>query len=114
MLYSSYKVLRVTQLRRLGPKGTSVRAQDRQGLYRPKGQTTRNNRRHHKGTNDYTGGESGYSFIGYGDREGGYTRRGGEKGRIGNKEGSLGRSWSRRRVGGKGQVYKAISGIINY
>ncbi len=59
-----------------------MRAQDRQGLYRPKGQTTRNNRRQHKGTNDYTEGVSGYSFIGYGDREGGDTHEGMER-RVG-------------------------------
>ncbi len=57
----------VTLLRRLGPKRTSVRGQDRSGVRRPKGQTTRNNRRQDKGTNNYT---EGYRVdAGHGNRE---------------------------------------------
>ncbi len=46
-----------------------MRAQNRQGLRRPKGQTIRNNRRKDKGTYDYTEGKSGFMCTGYRDQE---------------------------------------------
>ncbi len=60
----------------------------------------------------------------YGNRERGNTHDGmamgrreatdGEKGRTVSRAGSSGRSLSRRRVRGNGQVYKVIGGIIIY
>ncbi len=45
-------VCAVTILRRLGPKGTSVRAQNKMDIRWLKGQTIKNNRRKDMGTNN--------------------------------------------------------------
>ncbi len=71
-----------------------------------------------------TEGSSGYRYTGIGDREKGYKLEGtaagcreatgGEVGWTVNRAGSSERSWSRRRVEGKVQVYKVIRGTFYY
>ncbi len=70
-------VCAVTLLWRLGPKGTSVRAQNKKDIRWLKGQTIKNNRRKDMGTkNLYAAGRNRYRHTGYGDRERRDTHKG--------------------------------------